>query len=959
MANQATKIIDVTKSFVPVDPKAFPENLQLAGQEDHPIATQNAVFYEGHNFLPTEYGYKSFFGVNAKLVGGVPPTNVDRAFIFKTSEFVNIVVVLGELGIYTLRSGVSSTWVQEVSLSLPPPNTYFPWTYCVIGNDLFCYQQNGAKYYRFSNEDRLVTAIEAAASGGTLIAGATIPKRTFHPCIPNFLNMAGQVGIFKAGSRLGFWDSLNSISWSSIDDFADFTPSVTSLAGDVLFQEVTGSIVMIYASGDGFVIYATRSILYVARDDTASNQWHPQVLLKNAGIAFLKECCYAASDTEQYAYTSIGLFAIKGTTGNIVVPEVIDYLKDTKQPVYLSMMQGRYLFLEILDGTYMESLVTFNTITLGGGVADSYTFDVGGTTVADAFAGNSAGYQQQGEDYRIALGLPAKKSGTSFVPQWRFSVSDKEIIVPGVPIVNQLVLSRVELASMWGLTSTTIASMVAFNPLQVNYPIGYVDTIHQYQDVPFPLTSVDGNCGVANIGSSIPLCNSSVIITHGASHPLTPVYGSFSPLNGADRSGPLPALTTAGWTLSTFTTYQNNLWAARDAEVVSYIAYAGLYSNDIIVSQDEYTANTGNSFELGELAKLDTAGGSFTFTDIDPGVGTNYVLSVLGRWGQSNLSTLFTDQEVTIDSGWTTPGLRIDFNGDIVMERLRGFITSITPKLDVSQQSLATRSPFTQTKYNQRSIASGVVGSESYLFTSILTKAKSTEQITVFPTDSLDNNPSQQARAVLVGYCYTKEDNSTLCYLFTDTKVGAYKPNPVPALALPPSTFTLQNGNIAYAFPQIFGALVYDTQLKKWGKMKLQYKCLLDYSPINVANSPISYNTFGVEAGVVTVDYIAIFDKNPIDSYIKIGKIGYWRQGMTKAEEVRVHFRTSSTGYIQVETSLDGMLPEIGLLRNQNYTNDVQVIMYPDTVGRWHNISLHGIYDIKHIEFRGHTVGNR
>ena len=34
---------------------------------------------------------------------------------------------------------------------------------------------------------------------------------------PSFLNMAGQKGIFRAGIRLGFWDSLGSVQarWSS------------------------------------------------------------------------------------------------------------------------------------------------------------------------------------------------------------------------------------------------------------------------------------------------------------------------------------------------------------------------------------------------------------------------------------------------------------------------------------------------------------------------------------------------------------------------------------------------------------------------------------------------------------------------------------------------------------------------------------------------------------------------
>jgi hypothetical protein len=171
----------------------------------------------------------------------------------------------------------------------------------------------------------------------------------------------------------------------------------------------------------------------------------------------------------------------------------------------------------------------------------------------------------------------------------------------------------------------------------------------------------------------------------------------------------------------------------------------------------------------------------------------------------------------------------------------------------------------------------------------------------------------------------------------------------------------MQNGSIGPVYPTIHGAIVYDTQLKKWGKMKQDYKVLVDWSPLNnLSGNIIPFEVFGVQGGIVQPDgKIALFDKYPIDSYIKYGKIGYYRQGMTSAQEIRVSFREPSTGALRSEASLDGTSVELGLTKVVEYTNKKDVILYPSTVGRWHTVSFIGIYDIKHLEFRGTIVGNR
>ena len=200
---------------------------------------------------------------------------------------------------------------------------------------------------------------------------------------------------------------------------------------------------------------------------------------------------------------------------------------------------------------------------------------------------------------------------------------------------------------------------------------------------------------------------------------------------------------------------------------------------------------------------------------------------------------------------------------------------------------------------------------------------------------------------------------------YESVTIPAIQPTPidwyVPPVSVPPTSFLLQDGSIGPVYPTIPGALVYDLQLQKWGKMKQNYKVLVDYMPLNNSTANIvNYETFGMIGGVVLESgKIALFDENPIDSYIKYGKIGYYRTGFTKAEEVRVTFRTASTGNIFLETSLDGSVVESTLGKAQDFTGQTEIVFYPSSSGRWHNIKIQGKYDIKHLEFRGTIVGNR
>ena len=176
----------------------------------------------------------------------------------------------------------------------------------------------------------------------------------------------------------------------------------------------------------------------------------------------------------------------------------------------------------------------------------------------------------------------------------------------------------------------------------------------------------------------------------------------------------------------------------------------------------------------------------------------------------------------------------------------------------------------------------------------------------------------------------------------------------------PPVSYNMTNGTPAPLYPTYVGALVMDVQLKKWGKYKGNHQLILDYNPQNQSsNGSIPYSNFGVKAGTLSAaGAISLFDAAPTDSWIRYGKIGYYRAGATYIHEVQAHFRTASTGHITLEMSLDGRNIEVPSREDFTFTAQNKCTAYRDSAGKWHSITISGQWDLQYLEVRG-TIGSR
>lgn len=958
---QAPKFIDITRTFLPVDPNTFPTTMHGTSQEDTPEDRIPVMAYEGHNFLPTHYGYKSYFGTTSKVDVNALTARTDFILVFQNKAFENILIALTETGIWTKRAGSSGAWTQSVVYAAPSdPAVHYDWTYVVIAEALYCYQQGRPSYHK------IVTSV---VNGFTL---------TTH--VPNTLNMAAQMGIFRAGGRLGFWDSDDSVAWSNQDDYTDFAPSILTLAGSQKFLDLNGRITVIRGHGAGFIIYGSKSILFVYPDAANTFQWKVLVIFSNNGVTYPRMCVEASPDTTHFAYTNTGLIRIEQAKAEHIAVEVHDTLAKHAGPIYLSLLEGRYLALELLDPDYLDSLVQFSE---GTAEAITYVFPGSSVTLAQAIADETL----MGTNYCATIGAMGsglfadkpvvgdQKPGTPWVPQWTAYISN----------------SGVKDASNITWTNTPVATLDPFGVEANQCPVGNSNKTSQLTTNSTNKTSrtgaeayVDGKwtmerfvqaqSGVWKLeedainswwNTVIARQKTVVRVTNQATDPTTPMVVDKSLIGRYVRkfSAPIFSFSKCEFRLTRYCISASDLYRIKKNIVVGVNKTTTPVSLGFALAP---TSNPGGAWTVYStpLAALQAAypAGSLNYypyvgsTSIELNTNLTYNQIAVTR-GDGNGSGggpygIKIHEIFQVPTGWSyeTPG----WTGNASSFSL--FIYPTAGRWEKTETMIATNweepvaiAPIPDVGYctltgwgytkNDNTAGSAAAG------------ACAASQETV-------PSPSDQ---VIVGL-----NNGDFCSVPFQPVTIPGAPSlatawPSSSVTLPASTFLLQAGSIAPIYPLFYGALVYDLHLKKWGKYKGEYKCLLNYQPINNSlNGVVPFSTFGILAGILNLaGEIRLFDDQPSDSYITYGKIGYYRLGITRPEEVRVSFGSPSTGYVKVDTSLSGRFIDPGLAKIANFTNASSATLTGAYPGSWMNITIGGIFDINYLEFRGFREGRR
>lgn len=152
-----------------------------------------------------------------------------------------------------------------------------------------------------------------------------------------------------------------------------------------------------------------------------------------------------------------------------------------------------------------------------------------------------------------------------------------------------------------------------------------------------------------------------------------------------------------------------------------------------------------------------------------------------------------------------------------------------------------------------------------------------------------------------------------------------------------------------------------DLHLKKWGKGKQQFVNMIDFYPTNVYN-PASYTATdkGITGGIkLSTGEVFMWDNEPADSWIRYGKIGYYRLGMCHFLESRIDFRKPATGNITLDFSINGRGIEVEWQQEYVVTEDYGIVIFPNQRARWMTITISGKYDLSYMETRANISGRR
>ena len=1039
---QKPQIIDITRSYVPGDPNAFPENLISTQSQDGEEKAPPVSPFEGYNFMPTPYGYKSYFGTTARLNVPVVPARAQFILSYQSGEYVNNLIALCEDGIWIIDpTSSANTWKPVVTHTF---NTavFEEWTWCIIENSLYCYKQGHANVYHTSDVNDVPNGL-----------GISIVATT-----PTFLNMAGQMGIFKAGTRLGFWDSANSVSWSSNLDLNDVTPSLENLAGNTIFGAVIGRITHIREHGEGFIIYSTKSIVGVSFDASSNMLWDSHTISNVCGVAVGREVTQGSSNSEHFAYTTAGMYRIGGYNGltkqhefQQVAIELSDLLKEYQLPVYLDCMEGRYLYLHCIDDRYIDGIVSFEN-----GYVGSYKTRIDWyiPSNTDAAPTQVLTLGQFLDMIMQELGgiTPSKHTRTDnrkWIPLFNVTLDQMmsgyqahwERNKPGQNIGSRLPYETEEPTLAAAIATATFNASYINSKLSPDIPASPPDAyrvgnlrgftnVRAFPDAPLAdyylnnlMLSYDQQSEwddfTAHQSANIDgiLSTSSIVTT---------TYVSSTPAEASSNSSVvLGSFLTGEGNQEWLTTEGPTQFAAKEiilrktfnkkCEITENVA---TNASSVLVNAAAWSATVG--FVTGTSEPSSPTWGTTAVTwgtaeavsNVSAADVHNVALSMLkgftvSSWKYSAPFGYFrwtwSVYTPMIYAGIATCKVEIweitDVNGYNMTPILKstqynagahggvGAINAISSYYNItktvstyySKNIVPTAGGYSQYRavITRWDLLEPVVYGGWKLILSVPAEAMTPKVWNNhYPEDRGDRIQQYSKYAGLAGAdlynsiiadynVYIANYNKSLQEPIGNGLVG-YSGEKIVSkpyiFTYPGATFLLQTGSPVAVYPEFKGAFVFDLSLKKWGKLKADYNIVFPFSALNSTDSGvIPYDNFGMNCGILlSADRsISLLDAKPADSWIKYGKIGYYRLGMTIVHEVKAMFRSLSSGSLTIDSSLDGRNVDLPVKYKQSFDMVSACTVYPDVNGRWHTVKIEGNYDLQYLEVRGTIAGRR
>lgn len=1017
--SQRAQIIDVTKSYIPIAPNSMVENLINTDREDGEEKALPVVAYDGYNFLPTHYGYRSYFGIQSKLDIASLASRAQFIISYQLPTYQTRLIAMCEDGIWIANANsLAATWTHAVTLAFSP-TVLKEWTYCIIENILYMYSAGGSLVYKTNITGLLELEILSFT--------------------PSFLNMAGQLGIFKAGLRLGFWDSANSVAWSSNLDLTDFTPSLENLAGNTIFGDVIGRIVTIRSHRDGYVVYSTRSIVGVGFSSQGNLLWEGKKIMDSVGISYSRAVTVGENDGEHFAYTTSGIYRIGEYTAIInafkveeIATEFYDYIRETRDPVYLDMIGGRYLFFNIVDVNYLYSGLTFEYVP-----GSDRVLLIGGNPwllepLPAVISGNAAG---AAINQIVTFGFQTFANKKA---RWNldFSITQPGTDSPLTRISNPTgPFTRA--AQNPGFTSSDILSTyIEGTTLPTEFdPTASIDSDsfrYFLGSKPVYPATVTGAMGIDMIETiQKQIYDWKLFAKHQAAAiniiaPLTktkPVVQGTSIIGYSTPSRPVPAPPPSlieDTIVGNYRTGEGNLEFQMDFPTNS-LYLRKYFQRKYTVTRRKTTVYTYRSVsaEATNMWEYITSGSTSNnlgtyFSPATLSIGSYYELvsAPSEAYAHSTYfgphSTAWLATVLPSNVTWVSDGSAQYLNNKLMAYSLGNGTYSwnaaygtIFPSY--SGNGTATSTLVSATPYYQDSqiTYSYVITSadadmgyaqlqgtqtDNVVSTTVVTSYPPTIVLTS-PTPIFPTGPSAvsffpptwngiETLQLIAASAFSpwRYDGSYGISLNLDPLAGYDAGTDMPAdigamlvygdsfiLSYAGVPYILQSGVPFLSYPTFAGSYVLDLHLKKWGKQKNQFTVLGSLDAINqTINEILPTPDKGMTAFLkIPSNEIRIVDENPESSILRYGKIGSYRLGFTNMLEAKAQMRSLGGGSLIIEASLDGRNINPALTYTVAYAGYPQVEAYPDISARWFNVTLTGIFDLIGLETRAVVSGRR
>jgi len=254
------------------------------------------------------------------------------SYVYKT--------ITHNLTIATTATTIDATYVEQPIANIPLP-VKAAWSWCVLDRRLYIGREGASHILRMS-----------------------LDGLTWELLVPNFVTITNVAGIFAARGRLGLWDIAGAIYTSSDIDPMDFTPSVSTLANVVTPTALQGRIISILGKPEGFVIYATSSILEAVY--TGGSEVFRYLTVSDMQGVLSPLSCTAMATGDQYVITGDGVYLIRGGKLTEIDPRLSRYIQASTLFPRLDYLQNRYLAI-----SFTPSIASMGSSNLNPGVATS------------------------------------------------------------------------------------------------------------------------------------------------------------------------------------------------------------------------------------------------------------------------------------------------------------------------------------------------------------------------------------------------------------------------------------------------------------------------------------------------------------------------------------------------------------------------------------------------------------